>query len=329
MLDKIKTCSVTLNNKFVDICALSSQLSTFILLRSPTATLNLYCNKVSKYSAGENEWRRACHWRCNPILCTRRRLTAVVSRQEWAELAHLPTRRNSISDRNQLLPSRRTKCGVWRAETELAWDPVTDGRSVGPTDWADRWTLLASPRPAPMRRTPSPTRLQPSRAHYRCSQIRNELSASPNSLLISRRRARLIHRPTRPCRSRSASSGDGASEKSWMSQITDVTSLNMYTGNSSAQQQRRRRILFRKQRRRGRRRRDVTRLMNNELTTSLDQHGTPRHSQTDGRTDGLLDGLSRWAVSHAGKWNVAVPRGHEPAPRQLDTALSGLLSATH
>ena len=55
MLDTTEICSVTLNNKFVDICALSSQLSTFILLRSPTATLNLYCKKVSKYSAGENE----------------------------------------------------------------------------------------------------------------------------------------------------------------------------------------------------------------------------------------------------------------------------------
>ena len=69
-----------------------------ISLRSATAALNLYRKKVSKYGAGDNGWTRACHWRCNLILWTRRRLTAVVTRQECVE--QLIYRRDEI----QFLP---------------------------------------------------------------------------------------------------------------------------------------------------------------------------------------------------------------------------------
>jgi len=63
---------------------------------------------------------------CNLIPCCRP--TAVVTRQECAELAHLPTRRNSISARNQLSPSRRIECDGAPDATRPMWDPATDWR---------------------------------------------------------------------------------------------------------------------------------------------------------------------------------------------------------
>lgn len=124
---------------------------------------------------------------------------------------------------------------------EIQFQPVINYRRVdvrrcggaGPT-WRPTWALPVQ-RPTDRRggqmdaarfsasivneTSPPPPGPPASRAHYRCSQIRNELSASPNSLLISRRRARLI-RPARPGQvrsTRSASSGGVASEKSWTS----------------------------------------------------------------------------------------------------------------